>query len=67
MVHTHTVHLPLGALLSPRTMCGAEAGLSHDGKLYGAPFYGKGLAPHMAPSHAVHLPHAVCTADLVHM
>ena len=29
MVHSHTVHLPLGALLSPCTMCGT-------GKEYGA-------------------------------
>ena len=25
MLHSHTVHLPLGALLSPCTMCGAGA------------------------------------------
>ena len=25
MVHSHTVHLPLGALLSPCTMCGTGA------------------------------------------
>ena len=28
MVHPHTVHLPLGALLTPCTMCGTGGGTS---------------------------------------
>ena len=30
MVHCHTVHLPLGALLSPCAMCGTGATLEED-------------------------------------
>ena len=29
MVHSHTVHLPLGALLSPCTMCGTGQNALH--------------------------------------
>ena len=53
MLHAHTVHLPLGALLSPCTMCGTGAQLL----LCGLSEFC--LTAAMANPHAAYFPYAV--------